>query len=245
MNIFNDIIRGASTQFGREFGRAGANAVLKGKNYYSVQNSGDYSGRIKPSDSEIIRTIKEINKIKFVTTDKANTSRLIELTDLASEQIIFIGTDTLNEISDIKKLIDDYNDKFEHGSILISDDFKDKSLDYLKEKRQKFIYLLEEFNIDSKAHIKKHLETAIRNKKSKTTATILSCPFLIIGALGFHKFYLKEYGYGILYILLSSVFISAIFSLVNFIQLLTMSDYKFNNKYNPIFSYYNQFQSNE
>ena len=30
-NLLNDVIRGASTQFGREFGRAGANAILKGK----------------------------------------------------------------------------------------------------------------------------------------------------------------------------------------------------------------------
>jgi hypothetical protein len=30
MNILNDIVRGASSQFGREFGRAGANSILKG-----------------------------------------------------------------------------------------------------------------------------------------------------------------------------------------------------------------------
>lgn len=47
MNILNDIIRGASSQFGREFGRAGANVILKGKNYYSVNSNGDYSGRVK------------------------------------------------------------------------------------------------------------------------------------------------------------------------------------------------------
>lgn len=38
MGIFDNIVRGASTQFGREFGRAGANRVLKGSNYYSVKN---------------------------------------------------------------------------------------------------------------------------------------------------------------------------------------------------------------
>ena len=31
MNILNEIVKGASRQFGREFGRAGANAILKGK----------------------------------------------------------------------------------------------------------------------------------------------------------------------------------------------------------------------
>ena len=241
MNIFNDIIRGASTQFGREFGRAGANVILKGKNYYSVNNTSDYSGRIKPSDSEVIKAIKDINKIKFVSTNKANTSRLIELTDLASDQIIFEGVDTLNQISDIKKLIEDYNDKFEHGSILIDDDFKDKSINYLKEKRQGFLNLLEKFNIDSKAHIKKNIEIAIRKKKSKKTAIILSCPFLIVGCLGFHKFYLNQIGYGVLYIFLSTS-LAPFLSLINFIQFLAMSEDKFNDKYNPVFSYYNQFQ---
>ena len=66
MNILNEVIRGASRQFGREFGRAGANAILKGKNYYTVNHSNDYSGRIKPSDSGIVRAIKEILKVKFV-----------------------------------------------------------------------------------------------------------------------------------------------------------------------------------
>ena len=60
MNILNDIVRGASTQFGREFGRAGANMILKGKNYYNVKSESDYSGRIKPSDSDIVRAIKEV-----------------------------------------------------------------------------------------------------------------------------------------------------------------------------------------
>jgi TM2 domain-containing membrane protein YozV len=241
MNIFNDVIRGASTQFGREFGRAGANAILKGKNYYSVNSISDYSGRIKPSDSFVIKAIKEINKIKFVTTDKANTSRLIELTDLASDQIIFKGVDTLNQISDIKQLINDYSDKFEHGSILVSDDFKDKSLDFLKDKRQEFINLLEKFNTDSKVHIKKNLELALRKKKSKKTATILSCPFLIVGCLGIHKFYLNQIGYGILYLLLS-VSLSPFLSLVNFIQFLVLSKDKFDIKYNPNYYYYSQFE---
>ena len=49
MNILNEIVKGASQQYGREFGRAGANALLKGKNYYSVKSVSDYSGRIKAS----------------------------------------------------------------------------------------------------------------------------------------------------------------------------------------------------
>jgi|TARA_B110000879_G_C11023280_1_gene451801 hypothetical protein len=48
MNILNDIVSGASRQFGREFGRAGANVILKGANSYTVRGISDYSGRIKP-----------------------------------------------------------------------------------------------------------------------------------------------------------------------------------------------------
>ena len=58
MNILNDIVSGASRQFGREFGRAGANAILKGANSYTVHGISDYSGRIKPSDSQIIKTME-------------------------------------------------------------------------------------------------------------------------------------------------------------------------------------------
>jgi|TARA_B110000116_G_C16602536_1_gene475657 TM2 domain-containing membrane protein YozV len=237
MNIFNDVIRGASTQFGREFGRAGANAILKGKNYYSVNSSSDYSGRIKPSDSIIITAIKEINKIKFVTTDKANTSRLIELTDLASDQIIFKGVDTLNQISDIKQLINDYNDKFEHGSILVSDDFKDKSLDFLKEKRQEFINLLEKFNTDSKAHIKKNLELELRKKKSKKIAALLAIP-----CLGFQWAYLKSPGIAVLSVLLCWTIIVPVINFIFLLKVLFMSQDKFDMEFNPVFSYYNQFK---
>ncbi|MGR7812900.1 hypothetical protein [Lacinutrix undariae] len=69
MNILNDIVSGASRQFGREFGRAGANIILKGKNAYTVNGTSDYSGRIKPSDSTIIKAIKEVQKIKQIHQD--------------------------------------------------------------------------------------------------------------------------------------------------------------------------------
>ena len=242
MNILNEVVKGASQQFGREFGRAGANAILKGKNYYAVKSVSDYSGRIKPSDSQIVRSIKEILKLKFVTTNKANISRLIDLTDIATGALSFNGVSTLNEIQDIKNLIEQYNDKFEHGSVLVDDDFNDKSVDFLKDKREEFINLLEKFNTDIKYFVKTNLELAIKNKKNKKTAILLSCPFLIIGCLGFHKFYLRQAGYGILYILLSLVGISGLLALINFFQLILMSQDKFDVKYNPEFSYYSQFK---
>ena len=236
MNILNEVVKGASRQFGREFGRAGANSILKGKNYYTVRNYSDFSGRIKPSDSEIVRAVKDINKINFVVTNKANTSRLIELTDLASDQIIFKGVDTLNQMSDIKKLIDDYNDKFEHGSILIDDDFKDKSIDYLKEKRRDFINLLEKFNIDSKAHISRNLEIALRKKKSKKIAALLAIP-----CLGFQWAYLKSPLIAVLSVLLCWTIIVPLINLIFLLKILFMSQDKFDMEFNPEFSFYSKF----
>ena len=242
MNILNEVVKGASQQFGREFGRAGANAILKGKNYYAVKSVSDYSGRIKPSDSQIVRSIKEILKLKFVTTNKANISRLIDLTDIATGALSFNGVSTLNEIQDIKNLIEQYNDKFEHGSVLVDDDFNDKSVEFLKEKREAFVNSLDQFNTDIKDFVKKNLELAIKKKKIKKTAILLSCPFLIIGCFGFHKFYLGQAGYGILYILLNIILVSPIIALINFIQLIFISQEKFDAKYNPEYAYFSQFK---
>ena len=240
MNILNEVVKGASRQFGREFGRAGANAILKGKNYYTVRNYSDFSGRIKPSDSELVRAVKNINKISFVSTNKANASRLIELTDLVSNQIIFEGVGTLNQLSDITKMIDIYNDKFEHGSALIDDDFKDKSIDYLNDKRADFVNLLEKFNSDAKAHIKRNLEITTRKKKSKKVALLLCFPLL-----GFQWFYFKDYLIGIISILCCWTFITPIINLIHFFQLLFMSQNKFDTKYNAEYSFYSQFNFTE
>ncbi|MFV0290168.1 MAG: hypothetical protein ACK5IJ_04610, partial [Mangrovibacterium sp.] len=81
MSILNNIVKGAANQFGREFGRAGANSILKGKNAYVIKGESDYSGRVKPSDSELVKAVKQLNKISFISSDKGNVSRLIELTD--------------------------------------------------------------------------------------------------------------------------------------------------------------------
>lgn len=245
MNILNQVVKGASNQFGREFGRAGANAILKGKNYYTVNQSTDYSERIKPSDSQVVRSIKEILKIKFVTTNKANISRLIELTDIAIGALTFNGVNTLNEIQDIKNLIEHYNDKFEHGSVLVDDDFKDKSVEFLTTKRNEFIESLERFNSEIKSFVTTNLELASKKRKSKAVASFLSFPLLPLGYLGFHKFYLGQIGYGFLYIILTFIFISPVLALINFIQLIAMSQATFDAKYNPEYAYYSQFKIEE
>jgi len=240
MNILNDIVSGASGQFGREFGRAGANLILKGANSYTIRGINDYSGRIKPSDSSIVKAIKEIQKIKFASTNKANASRLIELTDLMLSNISFNGNETLNQLTDLEELVNQYNIKFDHGSSLIDNDFKDKSIDYLEEKRREFVDLMNKFNNDTKVFINENLEIAKQKRKSKKTATILAFP--ILGSLGIHKFYLGQIGQGIMYLIFSFLLIPAIISLFEFISYLSMSIEKFDAKFNPEYSYYNQFK---
>jgi TM2 domain-containing membrane protein YozV len=240
MNILNDIVRGASSQFGREFGRAAANSILKGANSYTISDNSNYSGRIKPSDNKIIRAIKEIQKVDFVSTNKGNASRLIDITDLMLSNISFVGNETLNQLTDLNELVSQYNNKFEHGSSLIDDDFKDKSIDYLENKRKEFVDSMDEFNKNAKIFINKNLELAIQKRKSKKIATLLAFP--ILGSLGFHKFYLGKIRQGILYMIFSFLLIPAIISLFEFFNYLTMSEEKFDAKFNTEYLYYNQFK---
>lgn len=236
MNILNDVVSGAARQFGREFGRAGANSILKGTNYYAVKGASDYSGRIKPSDSNVVKSIKEINKVKFVSTNKGNISRLIELTDLVISNIEFNGNQTLSEINDITELINQYNDKFNHGSALVDDDYKEKSVDYLEERRNEFVRIMEKFNTDIKNHIEQNLEIAKNKRKSKNTAVLLAIPLL-----GLQWAYLKSPGYTILSILLCWTIIVPVINLIMLLKLLLMKADKFDHEFNPEYIYFSQF----
>jgi TM2 domain-containing membrane protein YozV len=66
--------------------------------------------------------------------------------------------------------------------------------------------------------------------KSKTTTVILA---FFIGGLGIHRFYLGQYGQGILYLLFCWTFIPSLIAIIDFIGFLIMSDETFNQKYNP------------
>ena len=239
MKILNEIVKGAATQFGREFGRAGANSILKGANSYTIKDETDYQGRIKPSDSKIVKAIKEINKIKFATTNKANVSRLIELTDIVLSTTSFEGNDTLNQLTEFQDLLEFYNKKFEHGNALVGDTYEDKSVEYLDKKRNDLVESMKIMNNETKAFIAKNIELARDKKKSKKTSTILAIPF--IGTFGFHKFYLGNIGMGVLYFIFCWTTIPFLVSIVEFFEFINMSNEKFDDKYNPEYAYYNQF----
>jgi TM2 domain-containing membrane protein YozV len=136
--------------------------------------------------------------------------------------------------------VNQYNNKFDHGSSLIDDDFKDKSIDYLEDKRNEFVALMDKFNNDTKIFINRNIELAKQKRKSKKTATILAFP--ILGSLGIHKFYLGLIGQGVLYFIFSFLLIPTIISLFEFITYLSMTTEKFDTKFNPEYSYYNQFK---
>lgn len=70
--------------------------------------------------------------------------------------------------------------------------------------------------------------TNINSDKDKTVAGVLA---ILLGDIGIHKFYLGQTGKGILYLLFCWTLIPAIIALIEGIQILCMSDEKFQKKY--------------
>ena len=65
--------------------------------------------------------------------------------------------------------------------------------------------------------------------KKKTTAALLA---IFLGGLGVHKFYLKEAGSGITYLLFFWTCVPLVLGLIQGINLLSMSEDQFNRRYN-------------
>lgn len=70
-----------------------------------------------------------------------------------------------------------------------------------------------------------------REMKNKTTAALLA---LFLGAFGAHKFYLRQTGVGIIYLIFFWAYIPGIIAFIEFIIFLTMSQEEFDRKYNTI-----------
>ena len=68
----------------------------------------------------------------------------------------------------------------------------------------------------------------IDEDKNKTVAGVLA---LLLGGLGIHKFYLGQIGKGIVYIIFCWTYIPAILALIEGIQILSMTEEKFQEKY--------------
>ena len=119
---------------------------------------------------------------------------------------------------------------------MIDDDFKDKSVTYLEERRQEFVDLLGAFNKLTTDYISENLKLAESKKKLKKTALLLIFPLL-----GFQWFYLSSNRNGILSILFCWTSIPPIVNLIHLFQLISMDDNKFDMKYNPEYRYFSQF----
>ncbi|MFV0554962.1 MAG: hypothetical protein ACK5LR_09685, partial [Mangrovibacterium sp.] len=218
----------------------GANSILKGKNAYVIKGESDYSGRVKPSDSELVKAVKQLNKISFISSDKGNVSRLIELTDIMISNLDFNGNSSLAELQDVKQLLSQYNEKYRHGRSLISDDYQDKSMDYLQERRAIFEKAADDFNEEARDFIITKQRQTQAKKKSKKKAALLAIP-----ALGLQWAYLGSPGYTYLSIVLCWTIIVPIINLIALLKLLLMSEAKFDAEYNPELVYYRQFKVGE
>jgi hypothetical protein len=220
MNILNTVVNGAASAFGREFGRAGANAILRGANSYTV--NGVYSGRIKPSDSLYVRTIKELNKASFRTTNKGNISILISLTDLVLPNLEFRGRATLDDLQAITDMIDLYVDKFNHGSALVADDYEDKSVDYLQSRRQELVDSIDSLNEKIKSFVSRNLAHAESKMVTKKKQVV---KFTIIA------------------VLLCWTIIVPLVSIYNILRTLMISTNQFNAEKNKEFVYFKRFSN--
>jgi hypothetical protein len=160
MRILNNILNGATSQFGREIGRSAANNILKGSNGYNINT------RIKPSDSEIVRTIKEMKKVSFVKDKTINISRLVEITDKIIPFCKFNGLETLVCHNEFKILLELYNTKYEHGCVLIGEIESDE-YNFLMSKRNQFEKLIDKYNIDFNAFVIENRTKTSKNRKLK------------------------------------------------------------------------------
>lgn len=220
MGIFNAMINGASSQFGREFGRAAANSILKGRNSYTVNNQ-VYTERVRPSDSEVKKAAKELYKTKFVTTNKGNITRLIDMTNLVTDRLVFNGQETIINIDEFNDMLDIYSDKMSHGISLIDSDFNDKSVDHLSLKFSELKESIDKFNLDMDTFITNKIAELEKESIDKNKVVKLAMPLM-----GLHYFYINKGGIGLLSILsilgILFTFTNGFTSIGNYIPFLIM-----------------------
>lgn len=143
----------------------------------------------------------------------------------------FVGCLRINE------LIHLYNDKFEYGTLLLDDDFKDKIITYLDIKRKELFSTWKKFNNDINNHISINLERAKSKRKSKTIAVLLGIPLL-----GLQWAYLRfPAGYTIMSILLAFTIIVPLINLVLLIMILFMTKETFDLQFNQEYIYFSNF----
>jgi hypothetical protein len=204
--LFNNIFNGATTQFGREFGRAGANVILKGKNSYQISNV--KNDRILPSDSKIVRNIKEINRIEFVKTNKSNVIRLKELNDFIKPHLKFNGWNIINNLDNIREIIDLYISKYNFGVLLIDKDYNEDEFLFVIKEHDEILEQINKLNNEIINFIDNEINKEKNNKKDISKARKIH--IFSLGLLT--QFYLSSFFNGLFY-LVGMVFFYSLFFL--------------------------------
>ena len=235
--MFKTIGKGAAKQFGAEFGRAAANKILQGANSYTIKTEVDYAGRIKPSDSQVIRMIKEIQKVKMPSQNKSIVNKLLDMTNSILPLFEFNGISTFCELEDIKYLVKVYNEKCENAELLLDENFDHQIFDRYKERSKLLAETITNFNTAVSQSLSSNYKYYLSRKKTKK-GLALSGLLVVFGA---HFFYTKQYGAGILYLLLSWTAIVPLIGFLFWIYYLCLSQEKFDAKFNPEYVFYKSF----
>lgn len=226
--MLKKIVGGAASQFGREFGRAGANKVLKDSNHYTIKDKSNSNKQIKDVDTD-----QNLNKIKFIVSEKGNILRLIKILDLLKKEIDS-NTSINNKIDTIKIC----NVKISIGESLINDKSQDTFKLYLKNKEE----LISEINTYVK-NIKTEANKKLINTKWKKRKKTIK---LSLTFIGLDRLYLGKYWLFIFILLIQIASINylplligvTLFNLKNVIIYTNLSDKRFNDKYNTSLNYY-------
>ena len=188
MNIAKHILRGAATQFGREFGRAGANAILGGSNAIKVEQVREnLKGRVKESDNELVVLYKELKKVKFGSTNKTNLVKLRKVNYIVDQMMKYqVELHSCLYFTELSNLV---QSKWEEGLALIDDDYEEQEIGNMaSDISEKLNSKLEEVNkvvdnykkeVEEKERIAAE-ERAKRYKKRKRNNRIMS---IMIGVL--------------------------------------------------------------
>ena len=188
MNLGNVFVKSVVSQVGRETGRSIANKALKGSNSYNIKNvNTDYDSKHNKNDSLIVSKIKEINKLKPLTTPKGNTNRLMELLNIGSELIDETISITHENINDLGMFLKRFNNKLDLLSSLIPDDYESSVNETMNEKLDEFQELLSN-KISKFIWI---LDSELKNKNNHKNKNII-ITLTALGFIGIQHFYLNN-----------------------------------------------------
>lgn len=235
--MLNKIVSGAASQFGREFGRAGANRILKGANSYTINNKSHKSSQSSNNQTYFSKAIAGINKIKLASTDKTNVIRLITLTNETNRYIEFKGDFSLERLKEFEKFVSTFLIKFQEINSMVTEGYETSQVNTLRKSVDVFNTKVEKFNEDMSIHINENIKKEEAKYLSKKTSLLLAIPLI-----GLEKIYLKKYKRFFINLALFLLWVGPILNLIDLFIILFQNKSKFDNKYNYSYLYYKNMQ---